>query len=163
MRLGNCINLTELTPNIVQGGGATATWTAITPTHGTCDIHFPPGRYCPEGDPGAEIEPYASCTLKFHGCGTIHLTAAGTSGAVSGIPYAFSELQLRGGVGTSIQPMISMIGETGGATCDSAGLTGDDDVTFKVVCGMELKLEFNGIGATTAPACDIVFDVKVEA
>lgn len=161
MKLGKCINLTELTPNIVQGGGATSTWTAASASHGTWEVHFPPGRFCPGGDPGSEIDAYASCSLKFHGCGTIHLTAAGTSGATIGRPIAFSQLLLRGGAGVSIQDAISLFGETGGVSCDSAGLAGDDDVTFKVVCGMELVMEFDGTGATTAPACDITFDVEI--
>lgn len=163
MRLGKCISLTELTPNIVQGGGATATWTAISPSHGTLEIHFPPGRFCPGGDPFAEIDPYASCSLKFHGCGTVHVTAAGTGGAVSGLPVADSVLFLRDGVTLSTQPSISMVSGSGGVACDSTGLTGDDDVTFKVNCGMLLVLEFNGTGAVNAPACDITFDVKIES
>lgn len=163
MRLGKCMNLTELTPNIVQGGGATATWTAVSASHGTFDVHFPPGRYCPDGDPDAEIDPYASCTIKFVGCGTVHLTAAGTSGTVAGVPIAFSQLLLRDGAGVSIQPAISLVGETGGVSCESAGLSGDDDVTFKVTCGMELTLEFDGTGAGTAPECDVSFTVKIEA
>jgi hypothetical protein len=163
MKLGKCIDLTVLTPNIVQGGGATATWAATSASHGTCEIHFPPGRYCPGGDPGSEIDAYASCTLRFTGCGTVHVTAAGTTGAAEGIPYAFSQLLLRGGAGVSAQPAILLFGEGGGVACESTGLTGDDDVTFKVVCGMELTLEFDGTGATTAPSCDVLFDVKIEA
>lgn len=162
-RLGKCIELTGLTPNIVQGGGATATWTPISATHGTLDIHFPPGRFCPGGDPGALIDPYASCSLKFTGCGTVHVTAAGTGGAVSGVPVGGSALTLRDGTTLSVQPSISLFSGSGGVACDSTGLTGDDDVTFKVGCGMELLLFFDGIGATSAPACDVTFDVKIEA
>lgn len=163
MRMGKCIDLTALTPNIVQGGGATSTWTAITATHGTWEVHFPPGRFCPGGDPGAEIDPYAFCTLKLSGCGRLHVTAEGTSGTVAGLPIAYSQLQLRDDAGTSIQPAISLIGETGGSACDSTGLTGDDDVSIKVMCGMELLLAFDGTGAGTAPACDVIFTVKVES
>lgn len=163
MRLGKCIDLTVLTPNIVQGGGATATWTAISATHGTCEIHFPPGRYCPGGDPFAVIDPYASCSLKFRGCGTLHVTAAGTGGAVDGLPIASSQLTLRDGVTLSVQPSIQMFSGTGGASCDSTGLVGDDDVTFKLACGMELVLSFDGAGATTAPACDVLFDLTIES
>ncbi|MCF7785553.1 MAG: hypothetical protein K9N47_05490 [Prosthecobacter sp.] len=155
--------MTALDPNIVLGGGATATWTAITATHGTLDIHFPPGRFCPGGDPEAEIDPYASCSLKFRGCGTLHVTAAGTGGAVDGTPVASSLLTLRDGVTLSVQPSIQMVSGSGGVSCDSAGLTGDDDVTFKVGCGTELILAFDGTGATTAPACDITFDIEVDA
>jgi len=162
MRLGKCIDLTVLTPNIVQGGGATATWTAITATHGTLDIHFPPGRFCPGGDPEAEIDPYASCSLKFSGCGQLHVTAAGTGGP-TGLPVASSQLTLRDGVTLSVQPSISLVSGSGGVACDSTGLEGDDDVTFKVGCGMLLVLAFDGTGATTAPACDVSFDVKVES
>lgn len=161
MKLGKCLDLTVLTPNIVQGGGATSTWTAASASHGTWEVHFPPGRYCPGGDPGAEIDPYASCVLKFRGCGRVHLTAAGTSGATIGRPIAFSQLYLRGEGGVSIQDAISLFGSTGGVSCDSVGLMGDDDVTFQVVCGMQLLLEFDGFGAHTAPACDITFDVKI--
>lgn len=161
MKLGKCIDLTELTPNIVQGGGATSTWTAISATHGTWEAHFPPGRDCPGGDPGALIDAYASCSLKFKGCGRVHLTAAGTSGAAIGRPIAFSRLMLRDGAGISIQDAISLSGETGGFSCDSAGLVGDDDVTFKVACGMELVLEFDGFLGSTAPACDVLFDVEI--
>lgn len=163
MRLGKCIDLTGLTPNIVQGGGATATWTAISATHGTCEIHCPPGRFCPGGDPGAEIDPYASCSIKFHGCGTVHVTAAGTGGAEEGRPVASSQLTLRDGTTLSTQPSISMVSGSGGVSCDSTGLTGDDDATFKVMCGMELVLTFDGTGATTAPACDVTFDVQIES
>lgn len=163
MRLGKCINLTTLTPNIIEGGGATATWDPISASHGTLEIHFPPGRFCPGGDPGAEIDPYASCSLKFNGCGTVHVTAAGTGGAVDGTPVATSQLTLRDGVTLSVQSSIQMYSGSGGASCDSTGLEGDDDVTFKVACGMELVLSFDGTGATTAPACDITFDVKIES
>lgn len=163
MRLGKCIDLTALEPNIVEGGGATATWTALTAAHGTLEIHFPPGRFCPGGDPFAEIDPYASCIFKFRGCGTVHVTGAGTGGAVAGLPVASSQLTLRDGTTLSTQPSIQMVSGSGGVSCDSAGLEGDDDVTFKVGCGMELILTFDGTGATTAPACDILFDVKIEA
>lgn len=161
MRMGKCIDLTELEPNIVLGGGATATWTAITATHGTWEVHFPPGRFCPGGDPEAEIDPYASCSLKFRGCGELHVTAAGTGGAVDGRPVASSQLTLQDGESLSVQPSINLVSGSGGVACDSAGLEGDGDVTFKVGCGMELILTFDGTGATTAPACDVAFDIEV--
>lgn len=161
MRLGTCINLTTLTPNIIEGGGATATWTAITATHGTCEIHFPPGRFCPGGDPFAEIDPYASCSLKFSGCGNLHVTAAGTGGQLDGVPVANSLLILRDGVTLSAQPSINLVSGEGGSSCESTGLAGDDDVTVKVNCGMLLVLSFNGTGAGSAPACDMIFDVEV--
>lgn len=161
MRLGKCIDLTALVPNIVEGGGATATWTAISATHGTCEIHFPAGRLCPGGDPGALIDPYASCTLAFSGCGLLHVTAAGTGGAVNGRPVANSQLLLQDGVTPSIQDAISLVSGSGGVSCDSAGLEGADDVTFRVACGMTLTLTFDGLDAATAPACDVVFDVQI--
>lgn len=162
MRLGKCIDLTALTPNLVQGGGATAVWTAISPTHGTCVMTHPPGRDCPGGDPGAMIDPYASISFLFQGCGRIHITASGTGAAATSSPYAFSSLLLRDGTTISSQPNLAVFsGVSGGALCDSTPLSGDDDIIINVTCGIELTLSFDGLYAYRAPASDVTFDVEV--
>lgn len=162
MRLGRCIDLEALEPNIVQGGGATATWTPITATHATLDIHLPPGRSCPGGDEGAEIDPYATCTIKFKGCGQLHITAAGTGASTTALPAAYTQLTLRDGTTLSGQPSITLQSGVDGLTCESAGLEGEGDATFKVGCGMELFIAFLGATALT-PACDVSFDIQVES
>jgi len=161
MHLGKCIDLTELTPNTIEGGGATVTWTAISPTHGTCVIHFPPGRDCPGGDPGAEIFSYGQCSFLFKGCGQIHVMASGTSGMVSGSPAAFSQLLLADGVTLSAQPSISMAGVTGGTSCEGIALEGDGDMIVSVRCGMELTLSFDAFGTYNFPESAVTFDVEV--
>jgi len=158
MKLGKCIVLTELTPNIILSGGATSAWLASDAAHGTWTASLPPGRDC-EGDPDLTFGPSAQCDFKLSGCGKVKVSIEGTSGDTFA-PVATATLR-KPDDEISSQPYLQRNGSEGGETCHSVPLEGDEDVTFEVACGWTLQLLFDTGYNFGAPASEAVFTIEI--
>lgn len=159
MKLGKCIKLNELTPNIMLSAGASSSWVASDAAHATWTADLPPGRDC-GGDPDATGGPSARCDIKLTGCGKIKVTCEGTSGDTFDAPVATATL-LKPDDSISSQPYLQKVGSDGGEACYSVPLTGDEEVTFNVACGWTLQLYFDAGYIYTTPASEAVFTVEI--
>ena len=163
MRLGRCIDLSALSPTIVQAAGATGTWVASSALAGTFTVHLPATPSC--GGPAAPgfADRYASCTLTLKGCGSLLVSAAGTGGDDRHAGDA--EVNVIKAIDSSTVNWISLNGTNGGLTCHSVSLVpvsgAESPQTIPVTCGDELVLSFDLTLAVSAPACDCTFTVEV--